>query len=431
MALHVAFVINNMSGGGAALSCINLMHMLLLRKNFKIDLVLLEYKGSRLTQIPEAVSLFVLDAKFHKKKTLPCSIPFEKIQWLKPPSSLIKRLSTFRRYYNSLTCSGGMRLKAKKRHRYWATVLTEYIGSEQPDVLYAHLNHAGVMSVLSRRMSSINVPVIWTVHNNPEFCLGDKSIFQYFVNLLGDADRIHAVSKGVAGKIKQLVPTTKDKITIMHNPLKSNVESLSLAKVEHPWLISRQNDSKVTEECISDSKIVLGVGSLSIQKNFSVLIQALAVVRQNYNARLIILGDGYRRRALEEMARSLDIEHAVSLPGWLPNPYAYMSKADVFVLSSKYEGFGNVVLEALACGCPVVSTDCPYGPSEILEGGRWGRLVPVGDHIAMADAISASFEENICDKLLRNRAHAFAPEKISEQLVELLKVTVINSEHNS
>ena len=284
---------------------------------------------------------------------------------------------------------------------------------------------------LSRKVSSINVRVIWAVRNNPEFYLRDKSIGQYFVNLLGDADRIHAISEGVAGKIKQLFPTIKNKITIMHNPLISNIESLSLAKVEHPWLISRQNDSKVPAEHISGSKIVLGVGYLGIQKNFSVLIQALAVVRQNYDARLIILGDGYRRRALEEIACSLDIEHAVSLPGWVPNPYAYMSKADVFVLSSKYEGFGNVVLEALACGCPVVSTDCPYGPSEILERGRWGRLVPVGDHIAMANAISASFEEKICDKLLRNRAQAFAPEKISDQLVELLKVAVINSEHSS
>ena len=420
--MHVAFVINNMSGGGAALSCINLIRMLLSRKSFSIDLILLEYKGSRLTQIPESVSLFVMDPKFDCKETLPCSIPYETIHYLKPSANLKTRFSRILAYCRSLHCSEGKRLKAKKRHLHWTAALTEYVERRQPDILYAQLNHAGVISVLCRRITSFKFSVIWAVRNNPELCLGDKAIHEYFINLIGDADKVHAISKGVASSLEKLCPTTKGKITIMHNSLNSDVWSLSSEQVSHPWLSSRQIGTN-NIETDRNFKVILGAGSFNVQKDFSVLIHALKFVRLDFDARLIILGDGAHRNLLEETARDLNLSHVVSLPGWVSNPYAFMSKADVFVLSSKYEGFANVIVEALACGCPVVSTDCPYGPREILEDGKWGELVPVGNHTAMANAITTTFRQESRKDLLEHRARSFTHEGTSDQLVEMLNVT--------
>jgi len=147
------------------------------------------------------------------------------------------------------------------------------------------------------------------------------------------------------------------------------------APVEHPWFQPNQ------------PPVILGVGRHHFQKGFDTLLRAFARVRQQMPARLVILGEGPERPNLERLAAELGVAADVDLPGFDPNPFRYMRWAGVFVLSSRYEGLPNVLIQALACGCPVVSTDCPSGPSEILDGGRYGALVPVDDVEAMAQAI--------------------------------------------
>jgi len=137
--------------------------------------------------------------------------------------------------------------------------------------------------------------------------------------------------------------------------------------------------------------VILGLGRLSQEKDFPTLIRAFAIVRQEMPCRLVILGEGKDRQQLEELAHNLDERGEaaadVSIPGFVENPFAYMSKAAVFVLSSAFEGLPGSLIQAMACGCPVVSTDCPQGPAEILKAGEYGYLVPIGDAQAMADAI--------------------------------------------
>jgi glycosyltransferase involved in cell wall biosynthesis len=140
--------------------------------------------------------------------------------------------------------------------------------------------------------------------------------------------------------------------------------------------------------------VILSAGRLSAQKDFPTLIRAFATLRARREARLVILGGAtaeakteIRQQDLVALAESLGVAADLCLMGFMPNPYAYMARAKLFALSSAWEGFGNVLVEALACGCPVVSTDCPFGPAEILDGGRYGRLVPVGDADGMADAM--------------------------------------------
>ncbi len=144
---------------------------------------------------------------------------------------------------------------------------------------------------------------------------------------------------------------------------------------------------------------MLGVGRLSAQKNCPLLIRAVAKVRRQRPVRLLILGEGDDRAALEALVRDLDLTDCVGLPGFVDNPFAYMRHAQLFVLSSDWEGLPTVLIEALACGCPVVSTDCPSGPLEILDGGTYGALVPMRDEDSLADAILASLENPIHGEL--------------------------------
>jgi glycosyltransferase involved in cell wall biosynthesis len=170
--------------------------------------------------------------------------------------------------------------------------------------------------------------------------------------------------------------------------------------------------------------LVLAVGRLTYQKDFSTLLRAFATVREKMDARLVILGDGPDRRNLESLATKLDIENHVDFPGYVDNPYPYLKRADLFVLSSRYEGLPNVLIEAQICGAPIVSTDCPTGPDEILMKGRAGVLVPVGDAASMAVAMS----DVLCDQSLargfvesgQEELHRFTPEACYNAYMRLI-----------
>jgi glycosyltransferase involved in cell wall biosynthesis len=183
---------------------------------------------------------------------------------------------------------------------------------------------------------------------------------------------------------------------------------LARAAVDHPWLVA------------GGPPVVLGVGKFKLQKDFALLIRAFARVRGSRPARLIILGDGPRRDELEGLVNRFGLTADVALPGVVDNPYAWMSRASVFVLSSAWEGLPGVLIEAMACGCPVVSTDCPSGPAEILDRGKFGSLVPVGDEQAMADAILATLANPPSGESLRVRARLFSIDVAVTRYLELL-----------
>jgi len=190
------------------------------------------------------------------------------------------------------------------------------------------------------------------------------------------ADAVVAVSKGVAQDLLNLIPQLKPKLTVIYNPvIDAEFYAKADAPLEHPWFQPNQ------------PPVALAAGRLVALKGFDTLLRAFARVRQEIPARLVILGEGPERPNLERLAAELGVAADVDLPGFDPNPFRYMRRAGVFVLSSRYEGLPNVLIQALACGCPVVSTDCPSGPSEILDGGRYGALVPLDDAEAMAQAI--------------------------------------------
>lgn len=183
----------------------------------------------------------------------------------------------------------------------------------------------------------------------------------------------------------------------------------------------RHRDLGRDDGCRAGKPVILAVGRLEKQKDYGTLVRAFDMVKRVIEARLIILGEGSQRADLEIMIANLGLSEAVKMPGFAENPYAYMSRADVFVLSSVREGLPNVLIEAMACRVPVVSTDCPYGPDEILDGGRYGSLVPVEEPRALADAIMAVLRDRPDTDAAYRRALNFSVEKCADEYLRIIR----------
>ncbi len=191
-----------------------------------------------------------------------------------------------------------------------------------------------------------------------------------------EADALAAVSDGVARDLAGLLGLPPDAVHTTYNPvLTPDLSRRAREPLHHPWLRTGQ------------PPLLLAAGKLRPQKGFTTLLEAFARLRARRSARLLILGEGPLRRSLEARVRGLGLERDVALPGFARNPFAFMARCSAFVLASEWEGLPGVLIQALACGAPVVATDCPSGPREILEGGRHGTLVPVGDPAALALAL--------------------------------------------
>lgn len=193
---------------------------------------------------------------------------------------------------------------------------------------------------------------------------------------------IIAISEGVKRDLVALTGLPGERIEVVYNGILSPVVRARAAEpVEHPWF----DDGAIP--------VLVSAGRLAPQKDYPTLIRAFARLRRDRAARLLILGEGPDRRLLEDLVKTLDLSESIHLPGHVQNPYGYMVRAAAFVMASRWEGFGNVIAEALCLGTPVVATDCPGGPREILGDGRWGHLVPPGDETALAAAMAASLRE--------------------------------------
>lgn len=266
--------------------------------------------------------------------------------------------------------------------------LVGYLRRERPCAMLSALNHANVIALLARRLAGGRTRLVVSEHNNLSQSMTVEPsrrgrLMPWFMRRTYPwADGVVAVSAGVADNLARAIALPRESIEVIYNPVVGE-QTLCLANapLDHPWFAP------------GEPPVVLGVGRLTAQKDFDVLIRAFASVRKMRPARLMILGEGELRTELEALIRQLGIGADVALPGFQANPLVYMRRAALFVLSSRFEGFGNVLVEAMACGTPVVSTDCPSGPAEILEGGKWGRLAPVGDAEALAEAMLATLAE--------------------------------------
>ncbi|WP_295621677.1 glycosyltransferase [Chamaesiphon sp. GL140_3_metabinner_50] len=284
-------------------------------------------------------------------------------------------------------------------------LLVNYLKQHRPKVLISALEDANTVAILAKILARTATRVIVSVHNPLAFVHAKRSALKQkltplFIRwLFPFADAIVGVSQGVCDNIALVSGLPRDRINVIYNPIFT------------PELL-KKFDEPVNEEWFLDrqTSVILAVGRLSKEKDFPSLIRAFALVKQQYPVKLIILGQGGELLALEQLVKELKLVDDVAFPGFVTNPYAYMSKAKMLVMTSIYEGFGNVLVEAAIAGTPVVSTNCESGPAEILEDGKYGDLVAVGDVPGLAAAIISTLKNPRNPDLLKQRGQEFSLE---------------------
>ena len=286
--------------------------------------------------------------------------------------------------------------------------LVRYLRRSTPDVLLSTITPTNVISVWATLVPGVDVKHVIRVAR-PESkaaTVQDNTQKEQLTAALARhtypyADEIVAISEGVADDLRS--NASLEHINVIYNPVVTDrLQQQAADPVDHPWFST-------------DVPVVLGVGRLVDQKDFETLVRAFAHLRGQRNAKLVIYGDGDKRSELELLIEELGIADDVDLPGFTDNPYKYMANADVFVNSAKHEGFGNVIIETMAAGTPIVATDCPGAPAELLGNGEFGRLVPVGNPEAMANGIGDMLDEPTNSALLYDRAEDFSLETAIEQ----------------
>jgi glycosyltransferase involved in cell wall biosynthesis len=398
---HVAIFLDHLGGGGIQKTQL-IMADALARRGHRVDLAVCVAQGPLRSQISERLRLLELE----------------------PDSRFSARCRIFPVAPRSLRALVGLTLRMVQPSPTlpYLSSLATYLDRERPDALYAATPDMNIEASLAARMAGASVRLILSEHNTlvrgHPITRGWQRRFLPSVlrECYAKAAAIVAVSKGVADDITHRTGFPREQITVIYNPVVGpDLLRRAQEPVDHPWFQP------------GNPPVMLGAGRLGKAKDFPTLIRAFAIVRRRMPARLVILGEGKkpkktakRQAELTALATRLNVADDVALLGFQSNPLAYMARSALFVLSSLYEGLGNVLIEALACGCPVVSTNCPSGPAEILENGKFGPLVPVNDPAALAAAIISVLQDPPNPERLRERAGLFSIDRAVDRYESLL-----------
>lgn len=361
----IAIFVPSLNGGGAERVMVTLANAIAAR-GFKVDLVLAMAQGPYLKDVSESVRVIDLQAGRVIKALLP---------------------------------------------------LVHYLRRERPVAMLSAMGHANVVALLARKLARGSTRTVVSERNTISVQYERSSGFAAWLNfklvrwVYPWAQGICTVSQAASQDLAVFAGLEPNRVQTIYNPF--DLERLAQRAAEslvHPWLASDQ------------PPVLLAIGRLTEQKDYPTLLRAFARLRQGRDVRLVILGEGELRAQLHALAAELDLNNDVlEMPGFVANPFAWLASCKLFVLSSRWEGLPGVLIEAMACGVPVVSTDCPSGPDEILEGGRWGRLVPVGDVNALAQAMAEVLDtpkERLPD--VRLRAADFEQERAVDAYLKIL-----------
>lgn len=301
--------------------------------------------------------------------------------------------------------------------------LIKYLRRSTPDVMLSTLIPTNIVAILARLLSRRKFKLYLREANTLSHQMLDRPLIRRILltrlirMLYPLAEGYVGISRIVSKDLSNFINVPESKIATIYNPCDiSRIEQMAQEDISHKWLSN------------AGPKVIIGVGRLTHQKDFATLIKAFALVRKEIDARLIILGKGEEEKNLTQLIANLHIQDSVELLGFKQNPYAFIAKSSLFVLPSIYEGASNVILEAMACGTPLVCTDCPGANAEILNYGEFGTLVPVGDIEAMAIAIIKALDHKYDKEFIKLRAKDFLLEKIAPQYLKVLGVRDANED---
>ena len=355
---RLAFLIPDMNGGGAERVALTLIQGFV-ERGHEVDLVLLDARGPLLSLVPKQVRIVDLKA--------------DRMRNAVPP-------------------------------------LVRYLRARKPDALQASMWPVTVIAILARIVARVPVRLLVSDHSNISVQFRRERLR---IKLIGwsirafypFADVRLCVSQDVAADIAAVSGLPPERFEIVHNPIEQRATPTS-PTVEGQWR--------------GQGRRILNVGALKWAKDQLLLIEAFARLHRRERVSLMILGEGELRPVLEQRIVDLGIQDAVAMPGFVLDPGPFYASADLFVLSSDFEGFANVLVEAMAAGLPVVSTNCRSGPQEVLADGEYGRLVPVGNVEALAVAMEQALAEEPDRGRLKARAWQFRPEIAIERYLELM-----------
>jgi len=394
---RIAILLPSLEGGGAERSMLNLANAFLGRSR-DVDLVLCRAKGAYLDNVPDELTVVELEATAGIPARLLAAMANVRDLWVTVKPVLLAKKNA----------PEIARLHALRR----------YIRNRRPDIILSALTYANLIAIWAANTKGVETPVVVSERNALSTQCSTpanqrKWRWRYLPDLVNrfypSADAVVSVSEQVADDLSVAAGLDRQHVTTIYNPVVDDaLRRRAEEPLEHEWFAP------------GAIPVVLGAGRLVEQKDFSTLIRAFARLREGREARLVILGEGKQRHSLEGLAGELGVRDDVLLPGFVENPFRYMARASVFVLSSRYEGLPGVLIQALACGCPVISTNCPGGSAEILANGKYGPLVDVGDVAAMAEAIELQLDYPTARDLLLGRAEDFSVERAADRYLELL-----------
>jgi len=402
---HIAFVLSGLYRYGAERVTMTIAYGLL-ERGHTVDLVLFKKHIHCPQWMPDGLRLFILDDEPDEAtKNMP---DYERL------NARIESIAPDLRGHGRLRLARGgkwhiLALSFSKKIRH-APAMANYIQHERPDIVFPGELQVDAPVLMAGLLADNPPPIVPILHNAVE--KRHERTQRRHRLLFASAAHVVAVSDGVADSAVAEFGVPREKITTIYNPVVSpDIDRLKTQMPEHPWFSD------------NGPPIILACGRFKKDKDYPTLIKAFALLSAQRPCRLLILGDGELREQIEALVQELDLQEKVSLPGWTDNPFAFMFRASLFALSSRVEGLGNVLIEALACGCPCVSTD-PSGPAEILQGGKIGPLVPVGDHAAFADAMVRTFDNPPDKRKLLVRAGFFSVENSVNMYKRLILDTV-------
>ena len=406
--LRVGLALSGLGGGGAERATLSLAAALL-ERGHRVDLPLLRCVGAYRSAIPDGVRLYfprrpdsdrglLRSCRERGIRTRPLPVN---------PLSAARLWLALRRAHPGLGVNAGNALDA--------SLIARYVRAARPRLLLSALPRADAAVLYGTGPAGAFAPVVVAVHNNIGMAYSAPQIARAKA-LYPRADALVAVSRGAAREMARTLGVGEDDVHVIPNPVSlAEIERLSMAEAPHPWFGE------------GEPPVILSVMRASPQKDPDTLIDAFARVRRHRRVRLAVLGAFPKpyRAELRARAARLGVADDLAFPGFDENPYPYMRRAAAVALSSRWEGLPLTLVEAMACGTPVVSTDSPHGPREILEDGKWGALVPVGDAAALARALEETLDgKRPPAEALVRRAADFSPERAAAAYENLFRAVV-------